>query len=188
MGIIMLDEKQKSNQKWINSLLTQLDLVRRDEGLVDLNLYWDQLEQCHLPERIRKVVGDVNGAAGYHVLELLDFLPPQTTVLHVAFSTKRFKHVMEIELNERGATVVFFSLRKFYEAWERYFPSRTRRSDRTTVLELDIHPAEILEENIESWFSYLLSGFDKSFKPNPKQALPERPALRMSAAAGKLSA
>lgn len=188
MGIIMLDEKQKSNQKWINSLLTQLDLVRRDEGLVDLNLYWDQLEQCHLPERIRKIVGDVNGAAGYHVLELLDFLPPQKTVLNISFSKNRYKHIMEIELSERGATVVFYSLRRFYDAWERYFPNRARKSNRTLVLELDFHPAEVLEENIESWFSYLLSGFDKSFRPNPKQALPERPALRMSAAAGKLSA
>ena len=184
----MLDEKQKSNQKWINSLLTQLDLMRRDEGLVDLNLYWDQLEQCHLPERIRKVVGDVNGAAGYHVLELLDFLPPQTTVLHVAFSKNRYKHIMEIELSERGATVVFYSLKKFHDAWERYFPNRARKSNRTTVLELDFHAAEVLEENIESWFSYLLSGFEKNFKPNPKQPLSAGSELRMSAVAGKASA
>jgi hypothetical protein len=188
MGFTMLNEKQEPNQKWINSLLTQLDLVRKNEGPVDFNVYWDQLDQCHLPERMRKIVADVNGAAGYHVLELLDFLPPQKTVIHVAFSKNRYKHIMEIELSERGATVVFYSLRKFYEAWERYFPNHARKSNRTTVLELDFHAAEVLEENIESWFSYLLSGFDKSFKPNPKQPLSAGSELRMSAVAGKASA
>jgi hypothetical protein len=184
----MLNDKQEPNQKWINSLLTQLDLVQKNEALVDLKSYWDQLEQCHLPERIRRVVADVNGAAGYHVLELLDFLPPQKTVLHIAFSKNRYKHVMEIALCERGTTVVFYTLRRFSDAWERYFPNHVRNSNPTKVLELDFHAAEVLEENIESWFSYLLSGFEKSYKPNPKQALSERPALRMSAAAGKLSA
>ena len=183
----MLDEKQESNQKWINSLLTQLDLVRKDEDLVDLRPYWEQLEQCNLPERFRKIVAEVNGAAGYHVLELLDFLPPQKTVLNISFSKNRYKHIMEIQLSEHGGTVVFYSLRRFYDAWERYFPNRARKSNRTLVLELDFHPAEVLDENIESWLSYLLSGFDKSFKPNPKHALSERPALRMSAAAGKFS-
>ena len=183
----MLNEKQEPNQNWINSLLSELDLVRKDESLVDLKLYWDELEQCHLPERIRKVVADVNGAAGYHVLELLDFLPPQQTVLRMAFSRNRYKHIMEIALSERGATVVFYSLRRFSDAWERYFPNHVRKSNRTTVLELDIHAAEVLEENIESWFSYLLSGFEKSFKPNPKQ-LAKGSELRMSAVAGKVSA
>jgi hypothetical protein len=188
MGFTMLNEKQESNEKWINSLLTRLDLVRKNEGLVDFNVFWDELEQCHLPERIRKVVADVNGAAGYHVLELLDYLPPQKTVLHVAFSKNRYKHVMEIELSERGATVVFYSLRKFHDAWERYFPNRARKSNRTTVLELDFHAAEVLDVNIESWFSYLLSGFQKSFKPNPRRLSSERSELRMSAVAGKASA
>jgi hypothetical protein len=184
----MLNEKQEASQKWISSLLTQLDLVRENDTHVDLKLYWDQLEQCQLPERIRKVVADVNGAAGYHVLELLDYLPPQKTVLHVAFSKNRYKHVMEIELSERGATVVFYSLRKFHDAWERYFPNHARKSNPTTVLELDIHANEVLDVNIESWFSYLLSGFQKSFKPNPRRLSSERSELRMSAVAGKASA
>jgi hypothetical protein len=183
----MLNDKQEPNQKWISSLLTQLDLERKNEDLVDLKLQWDQLEQCHVPDRIRKVVADVNGAAGYHVLEMLDFLPPQKTVLRVAFSKNPYKHIMEIELSERGATAVFYSVKRIHDAWERYFPNRARKSNRTTVLELDFRPAEVLEQNIESWFSYLVSGFEKSFKPNPTQPSSEVSELRMSAAAGKTS-
>ena len=122
------------------------------------------------------------------MLQLLDYMPPQKTVLHISFSKKRYKHVMEIVLRERGSTVVFYSVRKFSEVWERYFPNRTRKSHQTKVLELDFHAAEVLEENIESWFSYLLSGFEKSFKPNPRQPVSEGTELRMSAAAGKFSA
>jgi len=42
------------------------------------------------------------------------------------------------------------------------------------TLELDIYPAEILDDDLQRWFSYLLSGFRNKFKPNAAQQLAEK--------------
>jgi len=40
-----------------------------------------------------------------------------------------------------------------------YFPNSARMGNRATDLGPDFLAGEILEESIENWFSYLLSGF-----------------------------
>jgi hypothetical protein len=177
----VLNEKNEDHGNWINPLLAQLDLVRTNEAPIDLGRYRAQIEECRLPERIRKVAADVNRAAGAQLLEFLDFLPPQKTVLRVSFSKDRTENALEISLDERGATVVFYSTKKTRYAWERYFPNPSKEGYSTTVLELDFHAAEILEKDIENWFSYLLSEFDKKFKPSPKPQPSGSPGLRMAA-------
>jgi hypothetical protein len=183
-----MEKNSNGKQSWISPLLTKLDLVQANVELIDFRPCWAHLEECRLPERMRKIVADVNGAAGYHVLELLDFLPPQKTVLRVSYSEQRNEHVMQIVVRENGAGVIFYSIRKTRDMWERYFPNRSRKGSRMTVLDLDLHPMEILEEDIQNWISYLLSGFEKKFKPHAKQQLSESSDLRMSAAVGKASA
>jgi hypothetical protein len=188
MGSTTLNEKQEVHQGWINSLLTQHDLAQMNEARADLRSSRDHMEECQLPERIRKVVADVNGTAGYHVLGLLDFLPPQKTVLRVSFPKQNEEHVLEIMLRERGATIVFYSRRKTHPIWGHFIQNHSRFGNSTTLLKLDFHPAEILDKNIESWFSYLLSGFKKKFKPSMKQPSPEGSEVRMGTVFGKVSA
>jgi hypothetical protein len=183
-----LNEKHEADGDWIDPLLAHLDLVRTNEGPVDPGLLRAQIEECHLPDRIRKVVAEVNRAAGLHLLEFLDFLPPHKTVLRVSFSKDRAEYVLEIELGERGATVIFYCTKNARNAWEHYLPKYARKRYRTTVLELDFHAAEILEKDIGSWFSYLLSGFEKKFKPSPKPQPSVSAGLRMGATLNKKSA
>jgi hypothetical protein len=183
-----MDPKIQTRDNWINPLLSQLDLVHSENDLVDFRAYWTQLEECRLPERIRKIVAGVNGTAGYHVLELLDFLPPQRMVLRIKFTKKSTEHIMELVLRESGPAVKFYSLRNASTTWGGLFPILSRKRNRTSFLELDIHPAEILDDNIQVWFSYLLSGFEKKFKPSEKQQLSESSHLHMSTAVGKVSA
>jgi hypothetical protein len=181
-----VDSKNQGHQSWINPLLAQLNLVQEEQSLADFRPDWAKMEECRLQERIRKVVADVNGAAGYHVLELLDFLPPQKTVLRISYSKQDTKHSLEIVVRGSGAVAVFS--KKKADKWERFFPNRSRKGARVTVFEQDFQPAEILEEDIQSWISYLLSGFEKKFKPREKPHLSEKSELRMNAAVGKASA
>jgi hypothetical protein len=183
-----VDSKNNGHQSWINPLLTKLNLVQAKQSLVDFRPYWAKMEECRLQERIRRVVADVNGTAGYHVLELLDFLPPQETVLRVSFSKQQTDYVMEIRLRESGTSLVFYSVRKTPDTWGRYFPNHARKGMRVSIFEQDFHPAEILEVDIQSWISYLLSGFENKFKPSERRQLSQKSDLRMSAAVGKASA
>jgi hypothetical protein len=183
-----VDSKNSGHQSWINPLLTQLNLVQEEQSLADFRPDWAKMEECQLPERIRRVVADVNGAAGYHVLELLDFLPPQKTVLRISYSKQQTDYVMEILLRESGGVLVFYSSRKTPDRWGRYFQSHARKGKRVNILEQDFHPAEVLDEDIRSWVSYLLSGFENKFKPSERLQLSEKSDLRMNAAVGKASA
>ena len=182
-----MDSKNNDHQSWINPLLTHLNLVREEQSLPDFTSHQTQMEECKLPERIRGIVADVNGAAGYHVLELLDFLPPQKTVLRISYFEQQTDHVMEIQLRESGAALVFYSERKTSDKWDRYFQNHARKQKRVEILEQDLYPAEILEEDIRSWVSYVLSGFENKFRPSEKRRFSGESDLRMSAAVGKAS-
>jgi hypothetical protein len=183
-----MDKKIGADNDWINSLLTQRDLLQPEEyKSLDVRHCWAQIEECQLEERIQKIVADVNEAAGYQVLDLLHFLPPQTTILSVKFSKEDTEYAFKIEARENGATVVFYSISKVSGLWERCFPNSMRLRKRSIIFEQDLHPAEILTEDLQKWFAYLLSGFDKKFEPKPAKRLSENEYSRLNAALRKTS-
>jgi hypothetical protein len=59
-------------------------------------------------ERLGEMVADINSAAGYSMLELQDYLPPQATILRIVFSKWHVECVLEIIARERGAAAVVF--------------------------------------------------------------------------------
>ncbi|HXP79014.1 MAG TPA: hypothetical protein VN976_03850 [Verrucomicrobiae bacterium] len=169
-------ENNKAESDWINSVLKQRNLLQPKEGnIVDLKPCWAQIEESRIVDRMGQIVEDINGAAGYYMLELQEFLPPQTTILRIGFSKRFAEYVLEIVARERGAAaVVFYSLSKTFDLCERYFRNLSRLRSPSITLELDIYPAEILDDDLQRWFSYLLSGFRNKFKPNAAQQLAEK--------------
>jgi hypothetical protein len=155
--------QRRGNEYWINPLLQKLNLVRKKEEDVVRRTYWNQIEKCELSDRIGRVVAEVNRAAGYHILEIVDFLPPQKNVLRVSFDHRRIKHNLEIVLREGGVVLMFSTTRRFPDGWGRILSSRSARHT-SLIWEEFIQPEEILEQNIQAWISYLLSGLDKKFR------------------------
>jgi hypothetical protein len=150
---------------------------------------WTQIEEYQLADRISKIVADINEAAGYRVLDLLDFLPPQTTILRVKFSKGYTQYILEIVAREDGAAVVFSSSSKAADLWKHFFRNQSRSRKHSVSLKLDIHPAEILSDDyLQSWFFYLLSEFNNKFKPNAAQPLSEKEHTDFMAAFRKASA
>ena len=93
-----------------------------EENSFDLKPCWAQIEECRIVERMGEVVADINGAAGYCMLELQDFLPPQRTILNIRFSKRYAEYDLEMVAREHGAAaVVFYSLSKISDLWEHYF-------------------------------------------------------------------
>jgi hypothetical protein len=182
-------KNNKAENDWINSVLIQQNLVEpKEEHFVDLKPCWAKMEECRLVESIGEMVADINGAAGYYMLELQDFLPPQTTILIIRFPKRFVEYVLEIMAREDGAAAVaFYSLSKISELWEHYFRNQSPRKP-SISLELDFHPAEILNDDLQRWFSYILSGFDKKLKPNAAHQMSEKENTELSAAVRKKSA
>jgi hypothetical protein len=156
--------QKRGEDHWINPLLTKLDLIQQKGANADPKQFWKNIEDCELLERIGRVVAEINGAAGYHVLEMLEYLPPQKRVLHVSFERNRVQHKMEILLQPDGIFLIFSSAKYGSAIWDRYFPQSLRKDNSVVVWEQVIRPSEILEENIQAWLSYLLSGLDKQFR------------------------
>lgn len=183
-------KNSKAENGWVYSVLKRQNLLDPNgENIVDLKLSWAQIEECRIVERLGEIVGDINSAGGYSMLELQDYLPPQPTVLRIVFSKWHAEYVLEIIAREHGAAaVVFYSLSKISELWKPYFRNQSRSANPSISLELNIHPAEILSDDLQRWFSYLVSGFKNKLKPNvPRQLsgkdhLESRPAVRKKSA------
>ena len=156
--------QRRDNAHWINPLLTRLNLVRKPEQDSNQVNFWKQIEASELADRVGRLVAEINVAAGYHVLEILDFLPPQKNVLRVSFERHHVKHNLEIAIRDYGIILMFSSTRRDLTGWERYIPGNSMRDSSTLVWEQVIHPAEVVETNIQAWLSYLLSGLDKEFR------------------------
>jgi hypothetical protein len=156
--------KRQGNEYWINPLLTKLNLIQPTDSISDPQNYWKSIEEWKLLERIGKVIKEINNAAGYHVLQMVEYLPPQKKVIHVSFNRNHVKHRMEIVLRSEGIVLMFSASRSIAARWDRYFSNTSSKASSTVVWEQIIHPGEILEENIQAWLSYLLSGLDKKFR------------------------
>lgn len=170
------------------SLVKELDLVERKDSVVDLSPFRSQLEESQLPERIRQIVAAINGEAGYQALYLLDFLPPQRSVLRLSFSKKRTEYIMEIVLRSSGPAVVFHSVTGAPGAWERYLHGYSRSIGSHIAFNQNFKPAEITDEIMRVWFSFLLSGFNGKFNPGTYLQSPEILGLDLGGLFNKASA
>jgi hypothetical protein len=179
----------KAQNDWINSLLIQNLVQPGEEDSVDLKSCRAQIEESQMTERMRQMVADINRAAGYYMLELHEFLPPQPTILRIGFSKRFAEYFLEIVARDGDpAAVVFYSLSKISELWEQCFPTLSRLRKPSISLELDILPAEILNDDLQRWFTYLLSGFKNKFKPRAARHISEKGYNEFNAAARKKSA
>ena len=101
-----MNREQRKNL-WINPLLTQLKLVRRNEAPSDPNSSWKLIEEAHLTERVGRLAAEINETAGYHLLETLFFLPPQKNVLSVRFDRNRAKHSLGLIILDKQIWLKF---------------------------------------------------------------------------------
>ncbi len=156
--------QRQGNEYWINPLLEQLDLVRKADSDSTRDAYWKQIEECGLADCVGRLVSEVNRAAGYHVLEMVEFLPPQKNVLRISFHKLRVKHNMEVAIREAGLVIMFSTTRLPSSKWGRYLSALSQKNNSVLIWEQVIHPEELTEQNVQAWVSYLLSGLDKKFR------------------------
>jgi hypothetical protein len=180
--------QRRGNEYWINPLLERLNLVRKSEEDLERDACWTQLEECELGDRIGRLVAEVNRAAGYHILEMVDFLPPQKNVLRVSFERHQVRHSMEIAIRKSGIVLMFSTRKRLSIGWGRYISTHSMRRNSTLIWEESIHPEEIVDQNIQAWISYLLSGLDKKFRLDQILHAPQSLDAGLNAALRKASA
>jgi hypothetical protein len=170
-----VDNHAQPPEKWINPLLEKLNLIQPKRAPMDLNRLWAELEDCRIAERIHHVISKVNEQAGYRILQLFDFLPPQRFVLRVVFEKRKTEYTMDMVLGENGAAMVFHSAKLACTRWRRYIYGESRPRGHSSEVTRFFRAAEITDRTIEAWLSFLLSGFDRHFGYglNPQQSVRE---------------
>lgn len=158
--------KRAGNDHWINPLLSQLNLIETKEAPADPQFHWKKIEECQLAERVGRVVAEINGAAGYRVLDMFEFLPPQRKVLRVSFTKKRAKHSMEVVLGNNGILLLFSTSGRLLTGWRRLFSGPSAKASSSIQWQQLLNPEEVVAQDIQTWFSYLLSGLDRKFRPD----------------------
>lgn len=182
-----MNREQRKNL-WINPLLTQLKLIRKDEVTPDPTSAWEQIEDSHLTERVGRIAAEINETAGYHLLETLYYLPPQKNVISVRFDRNRAKHSFEIVIREEEVWMKFTTTRHVAFGWERYFSSDPAGAAANVVWEQPLRTEQVLEEHIQGWLTYLLSELSKEFRPDIFESSTTNAQNDLSAALRKASA
>ena len=163
------------NSRRIGSPVKKLDIVREKEPSVDINGIRTQLDKYQLPERIRQTAAAINEEIGHQALYLLDFLPPQHSVVRVSISKNKNEYIMKIVLRASGPAVVFHSVTRGYGLWRKFIYKVSHSAGLHITFEQNFMPATITDEIIMGWFCFLVSGFDKKFKPEISHSV-ERPS------------
>jgi hypothetical protein len=160
-----MDLHTDPNGGWIGPLVKETKLIKEKEPVVDLDSFRAQLDKYQLPERIRQTVAAINGEFGYQALYLLDFLPPQRSVLRLSFLKNKTEYIMKIVLRTNGPAVVFQSVTGAHGSWRHYIYKVSHAVGSHVAFKQTFMPAKITDEIMRGWFRFHLSGFDKKFKP-----------------------
>lgn len=166
-----MDHHIDTNSGWIGSLVKKLNLIEEKEPAVDLDSFRAQLDKYQLPERIRQTAAAINEEIGYKAVYLLDFLPPQHSVVRLSFSKNETEYIMKIVLRSNGPAVVFHSVTGAYGSWQHYIYKVSHPVGSRVAFNQTFIPANITDEIMRGWFCFLLSGFDKKFKPKMSHSI-----------------
>jgi hypothetical protein len=161
-------ENGRTNHHWIRPLLSELDLLGSVEEARDPALLWKDLEETGVLERLRQLPSQINKEAGYALLDVQWFLPPQKVVCTFSVRKPKTEFGMQIVLRKAGPVVVFYNKkpRSLVEGGGYGLYRYLAGSGGVNVkLRRVFRPAEVSEQDFQQWFSYLLSGFQDSFQP-----------------------
>ena len=166
-----MDLHTDTNSSWIGSLVKEIKLIKEKEPVGDLDRFRAQLDKYQIPERIRQTAAAINEEIGYQALYLLDFLPPQHSVVRLSFSKNKTEYIMKIVLRTSGPAVVFQSVTGVHGSWQRYIYKVSHAVGSNVAFKQTFMPAKITDEIMRGWFRFLLSGFDKKFKPEMPRSI-----------------
>jgi hypothetical protein len=158
----------------------------------------ERLEQSKLIEWAGAICSDINVQAGELIVESQSYLPPQAILRSFVLVRGNAEYVMQIKLGISGPVVSFFT-RKWRDSSPNLCVRLLYRLGALESVRLrfkftrSIDEDRSTQEEMETWFRYLLSGLRPKFRPNkrsgfgPRSNPSERAAQETDLAALKAS-
>jgi hypothetical protein len=145
----------------------------RDNGRY-LALFREQLDQSELPTTMGRIAEAVNDKAGNLLIDVQAYLPPEALVRSFSFHQDDQDYILQLESWGPIPTVVFLRRKwrdpRFLNSFGWIYRVLGVEEYVIEVSYSSLFRAELVTEaNIEKWFTYLISGFDREFAPSVPQ-------------------
>jgi hypothetical protein len=130
-----------------------------------------QIESGELVRDLERTAKQINQAAGTLMIDAHSFLWPEPLVRSFALQKGREEHRMQLELWNDRLVLRFVTHRARASAFSRYLPwvfahwFGFHEVDITMNSSTHISAERVHARDVESWFVYLLSGFDRALIP-----------------------
>jgi hypothetical protein len=137
-------------------------------------LFREQLDHSDLLTTMGRIADAVNEKTGYLLIDVQSYLPPEALVRSFSFHKDGQDYVLQLESWGPTPTLVFLkrkwrnpSLMNSFGWIYRLFGIEDY------VIEVSysslFRAEQITEADVERWFTYLISGFDRAFAPSVPQ-------------------
>lgn len=150
--------------------LEDQNLLQKDSAL-PLEEMRREVEASVLLKNMEGTAGKINQAAGSLLIDVQSYLWPEPLIRSFSVQKKREEFVMQVELWD-GRPALTFVLRKARETMlSRFLPWVITHWFGLQEVEVAVKSSSplnvdlITSRDIEAWFIYLLSGFDRSLVP-----------------------
>jgi hypothetical protein len=139
-----------------------------------LALYREQLDQSELLTMMGRIADAVNDKAGNLLIDVQSYLPPEPLVRSFSFHKDDQDYVLQLESWGLAPTVVFLRRKwrdpRFLNSFGWIYRLLGVEEYKIEVNYSALFRAELVTEaEIEKWFTYLISGFDRAFAPSVPQ-------------------
>ena len=137
-------------------------------------LFREQLDQSELLATMGRVADAVNAKAGELLIDVQSYLPPEALVRSFCFHRQGQDYVLQLESWGSHPTVVFLTRRwrsllfPNFLTWF-YHLLRVEECVVDVRYSSSFRAERITEVDVEKWFTFLISGFDRAFAPSIPQ-------------------
>lgn len=148
-------------------------VIAKDSGQ-QMVRFREQLDESELLVTMARIADAVNSRAGNLLIDVQSYLPPEALVRSFCFSKEGQDYVLQLESWGPKPTVVFLARKwrrlLFLNALEWFYRCLGVEE---YVIEVKFsslfRPEQVTEADVENWFTYLISEFDRAFAPTVPQ-------------------
>jgi len=154
----------------LKNFLAERDLTRKQPILCGPRAR-QRLQESELSKSMLEVCSSINAQAGTVVVDQHHYLPPEPVISSFAFSRGPTEYVMRLELCNQKPALVFVTRK-----WRDFSASRLfrwiYRLSEVEPLRVNLkYSCQIEDDNssieeVEKCFYFLLSGFDRRYRPS----------------------
>lgn len=154
----------------LKDILEERDITHKKRALLAPRTR-QRLEESELFKSMREVCASINAQAGTVVVDEHHYLPPEPVISSFVVSKGPTEYVMRLEVWDQKPSLVFVT-RKWRDASATRVLRWIYRIAETEPLRVHFRYSCEIEEDaaslqeIEQCFSFLLSGFDRRYRPS----------------------